>query len=1099
MQWTDRIRQVKILLVVAAVIIAVASLAVSHFMVRDLQMEERNKMEVWAQAMHALQEADDETDLSLVLSVIQGNKTIPVIVMDPEGNVADYRNIDIDADDSLAYVADYGRRMYDSGNYIKIELGDSTGYQLVCYDESTMLKRLTQYPYWQLGIVMIFVVVAIFALLSSKRAEQNKVWVGLSKETAHQLGTPISSLMAWVEILKEQYPQDELIPEMDKDVKRLELIAERFSKIGSLPEPVDASMNQVLEHVIDYMDRRTSRKVEITRDLPDHDVRVKMNAQLFEWVIENLCKNAVDAMEGFGKIHLTLTEEPERVVVEVADTGKGIRKKDLKNVFTPGFTTKKRGWGLGLSLAKRIVEEYHKGKIFVKHSEVGVGTTFRVELKRTLLILIILSFPQFLNLSFSHSLILSFPPPSLCLAVLPQGQSLPPSQQDTTKIKEQKLQEVIVSAQTAKRRINEVQIGSERMQVKEMTSSPRLLGEADIMRSVQLLPGVKSESDASSGFQVRGGTASQNCILYDDAPVYSGGHLAGLFSAFNDDALSTATLYKGLAPAMFGGASSAVFDISTRSADKHDWHAGLNVGLLSAKALVEAPVVKEKMSLLVCGRRSYADLLLKASDDFKDNTLYFYDANAKLDYTPTDRDHLQLSLFGGKDRTAVKQMVGMEWSNLAASLRWTHRFRGNSSSQTSLLYSDYETDFGVDFLGMDLSFSGYIRQAGLRQNFNLVWGRSVTDVGFQSMLRDVKSAEWQNVNNHQREARKGWENSLWLSEQLSLSERWEASAGLRLNVFSSLGGPYYYEVNDVGDITWLYRTRKNRIVYNHVTLEPRASLMYKPAEQVSIKLGYSRTSQNLHALRNQSTSTPFDRYTMSSNLLKPQLADQLSLGVFLMTPRQDYDLSVEGYYRDIRNVLDYRDGVSFSSEIEIERLVLAGKGKSYGVELCARKNSGRLTGWAAYTLSWSKNKIEGINGGRWYTAGNDRRHDIDIVASYRLTPTWTLNGVWVYYSGQAFTAPSGKYEIIDNYIYYYAERNGYRTPDYHRLDVSAVWKKQIAHGRLTREWTFGIYNLYNRYNPYLINFEDSENGARTKATQYSLFGIVPSVSFGLRF
>jgi signal transduction histidine kinase len=244
------------------------------------------------------------------------------------------------------------------------------------------LKRLAQYPYWQLGIVMIFVVIAIFALLASKKAEQNKVWVGLSKETAHQLGTPISSLMAWVEILKENYPKDELIPEMDKDVKRLELIAERFSKIGSLPEPVDASMNSVLEHVVDYMDRRTSKKVEIIRHLPSHDVIVKMNTALFEWVIENLCKNAVDAMEGKGKIELTLIEEDSRVVIEVSDNGKGIRKKDMKNVFTPGFTTKKRGWGLGLSLAKRIVEEYHKGRIFVKQSEVGKGTTFRIEMHK---------------------------------------------------------------------------------------------------------------------------------------------------------------------------------------------------------------------------------------------------------------------------------------------------------------------------------------------------------------------------------------------------------------------------------------------------------------------------------------------------------------------------------------------------------------------------------------------------------------------------------------------------------------------------------------------------------------------------------------------
>jgi two-component system, sporulation sensor kinase D len=385
MQWTDRIRQVKIVLVVAAVVIAVTSLLVSHALVRDLSDEERTKMEVWAQALHALNNADENTDVTLVLDVIQGNNTIPVIVLDPGGNVMDYRNIGIKAEtmaDSMAYVAALGRQMYQSGKYIRIDIGDGKrDYQLVCYDESTMLKRLSSYPYVQLGVVLVFVIVAIFALLSSKRAEQNKVWVGLSKETAHQLGTPISSLMAWVEILKETYPDDALIPEMNKDVKRLERIAERFSKIGSLPEATETSMNEVLEHVIDYMDRRTSSQVEILRQFPEHDVSVSMNASLFEWVVENLCKNAVDAMEGHGRIVLSLTEDNGRVIVDVSDTGKGIRRKDIKNVFKPGFTTKKRGWGLGLSLAKRIVEEYHNGKIYVKSSEVGRGTTFRIELR----------------------------------------------------------------------------------------------------------------------------------------------------------------------------------------------------------------------------------------------------------------------------------------------------------------------------------------------------------------------------------------------------------------------------------------------------------------------------------------------------------------------------------------------------------------------------------------------------------------------------------------------------------------------------------------------------------------------------------------------
>ena len=386
MLWTDRIRQIKIVLVIAAIIIAMTSLLVSHYLVKDLSDEERKKMETWAETLNVLNHADEHTDLSLVLDVIQGNTTIPVVIMDSAGNVGDYRNISIDgrtAEDSNNYITQYGRRLYESGKYIKINLTDSAkvnDYQLVCYDDSVLLKRLSQYPYWQLGIVMVFVVVAIFALLSSKKAEQNKVWVGLSKETAHQLGTPISSLMAWVEILKENHPDDELIPEMNKDVKRLERIAERFSKIGSLPEREDGSLNGVLDRVVTYMRKRISNKVEIVCNLPEQEVIAKMNESLIEWVIENLCKNAVDAMEDHGTITLTLFQERQMAVIEVKDTGKGIRKKDVKHVFMPGFTTKQRGWGLGLSLAKRIVEDYHHGRIFVKATELGQGTTFRIEL-----------------------------------------------------------------------------------------------------------------------------------------------------------------------------------------------------------------------------------------------------------------------------------------------------------------------------------------------------------------------------------------------------------------------------------------------------------------------------------------------------------------------------------------------------------------------------------------------------------------------------------------------------------------------------------------------------------------------------------------------
>ena len=386
MQWTDRIRQVKIILVIVAIVIAVVSLVASNILTKDLAREERSKMEVWAEAMRALSQADENTDLALVLKVLNENNTIPVVVLDNVGNVTDFRNVTINAKnykDSLQYISAIAKRLKANKQDIRIQLSDAKNeYIDVCYDDSLMLKRLALYPYVQLGVVMLFVVVAIFALLTSKRAEQNKVWVGLSKETAHQLGTPISSLMAWTTILKENYPDDDLLPEMDKDVKRLQLIADRFSKIGSLPEPVPVSLSEVLDHVIDYIDRRTSKTIQIIKVFPDNDIIIRLNASLFEWVIENLCKNAVDAMGGVsGTITLRVETIGERVIVEVSDTGKGIKKKDLRNVFKPGFTTKSRGWGLGLSLAKRIVEEYHNGKIFVKSSELGKGTTFRIELK----------------------------------------------------------------------------------------------------------------------------------------------------------------------------------------------------------------------------------------------------------------------------------------------------------------------------------------------------------------------------------------------------------------------------------------------------------------------------------------------------------------------------------------------------------------------------------------------------------------------------------------------------------------------------------------------------------------------------------------------
>lgn len=386
LSWLNNMTHVKAALVASALVIAAASLVVSNVLIQDLKAEERNNVAVWAEAMRALSNADESTDLNLVLKVINGNEHIPIVVLDKHGAVTLTRNVA----DSAATQA-----IIRKGHKLSIRLtaetdtaqttdGGTAGRQdntlTVCYGESLMLTRLSQFPYVQLGVVGLFIAVAIFALLSSKRAEQNKVWVGLSRETAHQLGTPISSLMAWTEVLREQYPDDELLPEMQTDVQRLHLIAERFSKIGSAPELKPADLCRIVQNVVEYIRRRTSDRVRMTTAFAQPQMTASVCAPLLEWVIENLCKNAIDAIQGQGQITIYVSRTPDHLLIEVADTGKGIERQHFKNVFRPGFTSKKRGWGLGLSLAKRIVEEYHHGRIYVEASEIGKGTTFAIEL-----------------------------------------------------------------------------------------------------------------------------------------------------------------------------------------------------------------------------------------------------------------------------------------------------------------------------------------------------------------------------------------------------------------------------------------------------------------------------------------------------------------------------------------------------------------------------------------------------------------------------------------------------------------------------------------------------------------------------------------------
>ena len=657
------------------------------------------------------------------------------------------------------------------------------------------------------------------------------------------------------------------------------------------------------------------------------------------------------------------------------------------------------------------------------------------------------------------------------------------------------LQEVTVTSRSALKRINEVQIGVEKVEIATLARVPALFGEKDIIKSIQLLPGVKSESDGSGGYQVRGGTSAQNLILLDGATVYNAGHLMGLFSTFNDEALANASLYKGLVPAQLGGGTSSVFDIDTRSGDMQRYHFSGTVGLLSAKVMAEGPIQSDKSSFLFAGRRSYLDIFLKSSKDYKDNTMNFYDANLRLNFRLSPQDMLSLTFFRGRDNMGIDDLMDMSWGNTTAAANWLHTFGDPLYANTQLTYSDFSDDVGIDLMNIHYTMAGYIRHLTL--NHRQVWTptkRHRVNYGLETTYLQLKSAEWDIDFLHQREKRNAWMNSLWVNEEWKLNDHLDLSAGARLHLFAVLGGSPYYQVDAKGNIVETLTPGSGEFV----NVEPRVSLKWAISQQHSVKIGYSRTSQDIHAIRGSSASMPFDRYTMTSNIVSPEQADQVAAGWTAITRDGAYDFSLEGYYKDIRNVYDYRDGKSFHSEIEIERLILGGKGRAYGLELAAHKNEGRLTGWLSYTLSWVENKIEGINGGEWYTAPNDRRHDLAVVGMYHLNDRWELSAAWRYNTGQALTAPSAKFEVDGHTYYYYAERNGYRAPAYHRLDLSATYSRTV--GKTTHQWAFGLYNAYNRYNPYVITFEnDDTKPSGTKTVQTSLFGIIPSVSFTIKF
>ena len=658
---------------------------------------------------------------------------------------------------------------------------------------------------------------------------------------------------------------------------------------------------------------------------------------------------------------------------------------------------------------------------------------------------------------------------------------------------DRQLEEVTVTGNSARQRIGNPRIGAERLELGLLSKLPSFGGENDIIKSISLLPGVRSEGDGGGGFEVRGGNAYQNLVTLDGIALYNPSHVMGIFSAFNDDALGSATLYKGPFPTAYGDATSSILETTLMPGDMQDYHASFTVGILAAKLKAEGPIVKDRLSFAVTGRRSYVDAFLKMVPQYRSTVMNFYDITAKFRYRPSSPHIIDASFFLSHDNMAVSDLMGLYWGNLGASINWTARPSGSVAFTTTAALTRFEPKMSMDIMDLSQTMLTYIHNYAISEKIHWQTAEHHSiDFGARAELLGVKSGEWKLNSITEKEIRSIIDNALWLDYNASFADRLDFTAGLRLNAASVLSAPGFHEYTSSHDKPNQFNAK------TYCGVEPRVNIKYSLTPLHSVKGGMGVASQNLHAIRATSTSFPFDRYALTSAAVKPERALQYAVGYTGMAESGAFDWSAEAYYRDIDNVYDFKDGRSSFSDIVLEDIILGGKGRSYGLELMMRKNTGRLTGWISYTLSHTQTRIPGINDGRWYDASNDRRHDIAVTAIFRINDRWNISGNWIFLSGQPLTVPDVKYEIAGETCYYYSKRNGYKAPPTHRLDISATYTHRGP--KFTYEWAFGIYNAYCRYNPYVVYFrDDPESPSGTQAVAQAMYGLVPSVSYSLSF
>ncbi len=665
-----------------------------------------------------------------------------------------------------------------------------------------------------------------------------------------------------------------------------------------------------------------------------------------------------------------------------------------------------------------------------------------------------------------------------------------------------KIKEVEVLAKKGDDNVKSAEVSAVRLDIKQLEKVPVLFGEKDLLKTIQLLPGVQPASEGNSGFYVRGSGNDQNLVLLDEATVYNASHLLGFFSVFNNDAIKDATLYKGNMPAEYGGRAASVLDIKMKEGNSKDYVISGGLGLISSRLNVEGPIVRDKGSFIVTGRRTYADLFLKLSknEQVRKSILYFYDINAKANYRIGKNDRLFLSGYFGQDKFGFQDRFNIIYGNATATLRWNHIFSDKLFSNTSFVFNDFNYTIGINVADIDVK-SG-IRDFSLKEDLDFYLNsKNKFKFGFLTTFHtivpgQVISTDTSRINNIELTKNYGWENAIYAQHEVTLWNQLNINYGLRLSVFTQTGpGKYYrFPQEDVVDTFTLMLGQFNR---TYVNPEPRVSMSWNFYPSMSFKAAYSRNTQNIHLLSNTTTSFPTDRWILTTNNVKPEIADQVSAGYFVNFYKDMFEVSVEGYFKWLQNQIDYKNGAVLRANETVESELLYGVGRTYGMEFFFKKRTGKFTGWVSYTFSRSERKFPTVNNESWYPSRFDRTHDLSIVLMYDITPKINVSATWVYYTGIAATFPSGKYFLGGQIVPYYGPRNQDRFPAYHRMDIGATFvlkqRKFWEH-----DLNISVYNLYARKNAYSIDFNVDDNG-NSYAEKTYLFRIVPSVTYNFKF